>query len=62
LAITKRRLVNNKNFRCWLKADLQPPEVDFRSSARTGHSWADVRFRADFVCFTPKTGHSGGRH
>ncbi len=28
------------NFRCWLQADIQPSEIDFRSTPNTGHSVA----------------------
>ncbi len=30
------------NFRIWLQADLQPPEIDFRSSPSFGHSGAQA--------------------
>jgi hypothetical protein len=32
-----------------------------RSSPKTGHSNADVRYRADFVRFTPKSRRGSGR-
>jgi hypothetical protein len=33
----------------WLQADIQPPEIDVCSSPNSGHSLADVGFRADFA-------------
>ncbi len=29
-----------RNFRCWLKADIQSPEIDFRFAPNNGHSEA----------------------
>ncbi len=34
------RFVESENFRYWLKADLQRPKIDFRSTPRSGHSEA----------------------
>ncbi len=39
-AITKRRLKNITNFRFWLQADIQSPEIDFRFAPKSGHSEA----------------------
>jgi len=33
------------DFSFWLQADMQPPEIDFCSTAKTGHSVAVTDFR-----------------
>jgi hypothetical protein len=45
--------------RSWLGRDIQPPEIDFRFTPKTGHSSTDVGFRDDYVCFSPSFGRDG---
>ena len=44
----------------WLQADMEPPEFEVRFAPKTGHSSADVRFRADFVRSSLRSGHFHG--
>ena len=43
------RFVESENFRCWLKADIQSPETDFRFTPNNGHSSTNVRFLPDYT-------------
>jgi hypothetical protein len=40
------------------KRKFQPPPRHVRSTLNSRHSLADVRYRADFVRFTPENGRS----
>ncbi len=37
---TTRKQLQHSNFRLWLKADIQSPEIDFRFTPKSGHSEA----------------------
>ncbi len=43
------------------KRKFQPPPRHVCSTPNSRHSLADVRYRADFVRFTPESGRGGGR-
>ena len=45
------------NVRVWLKADIQPPEIDFRFTPNNGHSSSNVRFLPDYVRLALRSGH-----
>ncbi len=45
-------IFGRSNVRCWLKADMQPPEYEVRSTPKSGHSEA----RAGLPLVTPN-GH-----
>ncbi len=52
-------MFSRANFRFWLQADIQSPKIDFRFTPVSRHSSVDVRFRAEFVRFTPECGLPG---